>query len=260
LIAGQDTPRIVRRTRAAILLRIFDLVSSIFGLVVAAPVMLIAAVAVRIDSPGSAIFAQARVGRHRRVFICYKLRTMSSDTPQGGSHEIGCARITRAGRLLRRTKIDELPQLWNVLRGEMSLVGPRPCLPGMGELIAERDRLGVYTVRPGITGPAQIAGLDMSNPRALARADAEWLCRATPLNYLRTLALTLVGRGQGDAAVTSSFPIDSDGSVSPGAGAASVDVRPRLGQAEQDDTPDGNTRWPDGSCSPGFPGEDRTGF
>lgn len=183
------------------MLRVFDLALSAVGLVLASPLILVAAIAIRMNSPGQAIFAQRRVGRHRRVFTCYKLRTMTSDTPEGGSHQIGSGRITKVGRFLRRTKLDELPQLWNVVRGEMSVVGPRPCLPGMVELIEERERLGVYLVRPGITGPAQIAGLDMSQPRALALADASWLSAATPANYLRLLALTVAGRGRGDAAI-----------------------------------------------------------
>lgn len=182
------------------MLRVLDILISIAALVLTAPLLMAAMIAVRIDSRGPAIFAQNRVGRGRRVFTCYKVRTMARDTRQGASHEVGGATITPVGRVLRRTKIDELPQLWNVIVGDMSLVGPRPCLPGMNELIEERDRRGVYRIRPGVTGLAQIAGIDMSDPPRLAEVDAAWLEQASLRAYLRLLVMTVSGRGRGDAA------------------------------------------------------------
>jgi lipopolysaccharide/colanic/teichoic acid biosynthesis glycosyltransferase len=106
--------------------------------------------------------------------------------------------VTTFGRLLRRTKLDELPQLWNVLKGEMSLVGPRPCLPGQKDLIAARDDLGVLRVRPGITGLAQVRGIDMSTPELLAMTDADMISSLGPKNYFIFLLATVGGQGFGD--------------------------------------------------------------
>ncbi|MCI5074825.1 sugar transferase [Oricola sp.] len=151
--------------------------------------------AVRLTSPGPALFAQTRVGQGEKVFTCYKFRTMQVGTPQAGTHEVSPAAITPLGRRLRRWKIDELPQIWNVARGEMSLVGPRPCLPGQSELIAWRRRLGVFACRPGITGLAQVAGVDMSEPEKLARIDARYCASRSLALDLRLAVQTLpVGR------------------------------------------------------------------
>jgi len=179
-------------------MRILDLLLSLVGLCITFPLLLLAMIAIRFESPGSPIFAQPRVGRDRRTFTCYKLRTMRKGTRQGASHEVGGAAITTVGRFLRRTKLDEIPQLWNVVRGDMSLVGPRPCLPSQAELIAERERLGLHAIRPGITGPSQVAGLDMSDPPRLAAMDARW--DGTLRSYFVILLLTVLGRGRGDAA------------------------------------------------------------
>src|SRR5215469_1490888 len=107
---------------------------------------------------GSPLFRQARVGRHQKPFVLVKFRTMKPGTASVASHLVDVTSITRWGRFLRQTKLDELPQLWNVLKGEMSLVGPRPCLFNQEELIRERAQRGVFEARPGITGLAQIRG------------------------------------------------------------------------------------------------------
>jgi lipopolysaccharide/colanic/teichoic acid biosynthesis glycosyltransferase len=107
--------------------------------------------------------------------------------------------VTPVGRVLRRLKIDELPQLWNVARGEMSLVGPRPCLPMQTQLIEERRRRGVYEVRPGITGRGQTGGLDMSTPVELAAEDAIWSARPNLRDYVWLILITIFGKGRGDA-------------------------------------------------------------
>jgi lipopolysaccharide/colanic/teichoic acid biosynthesis glycosyltransferase len=156
---------------------------------------------VAVETRATPLFRQQRVGRDGRPFTMLKLRTMRADTPHGASHEIGESTITRTGRLLRRTKIDELPQLWNVLTGDMSLVGPRPCLPSQVHLVEERARLGVLRLRPGITGVAQLAGLDMSQPVTLARADAAYLVPWSLAQDLRLLLRTAMGKGGGDAAI-----------------------------------------------------------
>lgn len=182
--------------------RMLDVVVCIILAVPALLFVLVALPFVAAETRASPLFRQQRVGRDGRPFIMLKLRTMRADTPHGASHEIGASAITGSGRLLRRTKIDELPQLWNVLTGDMSLVGPRPCLPSQVDLVQERTRLGVLRLRPGITGPAQLAGLDMSQPTALALADAAYLGSWSLGRDLDILARTALGKGSGDAAAT----------------------------------------------------------
>jgi len=162
------------------------------------PFLLVAGIAIRLSSPGPAVFSQIRVGREGRHFTCYKLRTMALGTKHVGTHEVPAASITPVGKMLRATKLDELPQLWNVLRGEMSLVGPRPCLPVQEELIEERRERGVLTILPGITGLAQVEGIDMSEPRRLAERDADYLSRRSLAFDLKILVWTVLGKGQGD--------------------------------------------------------------
>ena len=132
-------------------------------------------IAVRLDSPGPAILSQWRVGQGERPFRCHKIRTMHVGTATLPTHMVGAAQVTRLGGFLRRTKLDELPQLLNIIRGEMSFVGPRPCLPTQTELIEERRRRGVFAARPGLTGLAQVQNIDMSDPPRLAEVDAAYL-------------------------------------------------------------------------------------
>ncbi|MER9586939.1 sugar transferase [Mesorhizobium sp. M0276] len=166
---------------------IFDLAGAALLLVVTSPVLALAVLAVRVSSPGPAIFSQTRVGRDGRLFRCHKLRTMYVGTPSLPSHEAPANSVTSVGKVLRKFKLDELPQFWNVLKGEMSLVGPRPCLPTQQELIECRRRLGVLAALPGITGLAQIKGIDMSNPKLLAETDAAYLGTASFWLDLRIL-------------------------------------------------------------------------
>jgi len=180
--------------------RTFDAILALVGLVPAALVSALLAIPIWIETRANPLFVQTRVGRHRRPFRLVKLRTMRPDTLHRASHEVGASQITRTGRLLRKTKLDELPQIWNVLIGDMSFVGPRPCLPSQTELIAEREQRGVHTLRPGITGPAQVAGLDMSTPAKLAVADSAYLGRWSLLRDLRLMLQTVTGGGRGDAA------------------------------------------------------------
>ncbi|MFC4293250.1 sugar transferase [Sphingorhabdus arenilitoris] len=160
--------------------------------------MLILFIAVKLGSPGPGIFAQERVGRHGKSFICYKYRTMRTGTKQAGTHELSADAITGIGAFLRKTKLDELPQVINILRGEISLVGPRPCLPVQSELIKERKERGVLNILPGITGWAQINDIDMSDPVRLARADADYMARRSIPFDLSIILKTFTGSGQGD--------------------------------------------------------------
>lgn len=178
--------------------RLIDLAVAIGVFAVLWWAMLLIWAVIRIQSPGPGIFAQKRVGTNGREFVCYKFRTMKLGTRQAGTHEISAAAITPFGRFLRATKLDELPQAWNILCNQMSLVGPRPCLPTQTALIEARDRLGVLKAKPGITGLAQINGIDMSDPERLARWDARYLAlQSLPLDISIGLS-TLLGRGQGD--------------------------------------------------------------
>lgn len=179
--------------------RLFDILISASALIVLSPVMLVVAIMIRKSSPGGALFIQDRVGLHERPFVCYKFRTMAAGAPLAGSHDVSSSWITPVGRRLRATKLDELPQLYNVLRGEMSLVGPRPCLPSQSEVITARRRKGVYEIRPGITGPAQLSSIDMSTPDALADADRGYIEAQSFLGDLNILIQTALGRGSGDA-------------------------------------------------------------
>ncbi|OHV62385.1 lipid carrier--UDP-N-acetylgalactosaminyltransferase [Mesorhizobium sp. LCM 4577] len=159
--------------------RALDLAVAVPMLALTSPVLLVAMLAIRATSAGPAIFSQIRVGRGGALFACRKLRTMYRATPSLPTHEAPAGSVTAVGKVLRATKIDELPQLWNVIKGEMSLVGPRPCLPTQTELIERRKELGVLAALPGITGLAQIKGIDMSDPRLCAETDAVYIKAAS---------------------------------------------------------------------------------
>jgi O-antigen biosynthesis protein WbqP len=176
--------------------RLFDFAAAAAGLAVLWPVLAAVMIAVRLGSPGPAVFAQTRVGRHGRPFTCYKIRTMRAGTANLPTHEVGAAALTRIGGFLRRSKLDELPQLYNVLRGDMSLVGPRPCLPSQTVLIAARAKAGALGVRPGITGLAQVQGIDMSEPERLAAEDGFYARTRTFEGDLVLIARTLTGAGR----------------------------------------------------------------
>ena len=175
--------------------RVLDLALAIPLAVLASPFVLAAAIWIRLTSPGPAIFAQERIGKDEKPFRCLKLRTMYQGTASLPTHEVGEKAVTSAGRVLRTMKFDELPQLWNVVRGEMSLVGPRPCLPTQEALMKRRRELGVYRLKPGITGLAQIAGIDMSDPEKCAEKDAQYLETRSPLMDMKIVFMTLAGIG-----------------------------------------------------------------
>jgi len=179
------------------MIRLIDFLAALVGLILLLPLFIVLYLVGLVDT-GSPLFRQERVGRGRRPFTLVKFRTMKKDTASVATHLASAAAITPFGRFLRRTKLDELPQLWNVLRGDMSLVGPRPCLYNQEELIAERTERGVFDVRPGITGLAQINEIDMSTPELLARTDAEMIRSLTLGAYIRYIILTITGKGAGD--------------------------------------------------------------
>lgn len=178
-------------------LLVLDKAVALVGLVGSAPLCLTIAIAGLVDT-GSPFFVQERVGQGEDSFRLIKFRTMRMDTVSTPTHLALSSSVTRLGRLLRATKLDELPQLVNVLRGEMSLVGPRPCLPSQTELRSARRDLGVDAALPGITGLGQIQGVDMSSPALLASLDAQMLSGLNTRTYLRYLLVTVLGGGRGD--------------------------------------------------------------
>jgi len=177
--------------------RAFDVAACALFLLFFWPILAIIIVGIRLQSPGRAIFTQIRVGKGGRPFTCYKLRTMHSGTANLPTHQVAASAVTGLGEHLRRFKIDELPQLWNVLIGDMSLVGPRPCLPSQIELVEARRRLGVLDIRPGKTGLAQVGGVDMSDPDRLAQIDARYVRSQSLLGDFGLIWATLRGQGVG---------------------------------------------------------------
>lgn len=179
------------------LIRLFDVLFALLGLTLGLPVLALLWL-IGLWDTGSPLFRQQRVGRNQQPFVLVKFRTMRPDTASVATHLADASAITRFGRFLRRSKLDELPQLWNVLIGEMSLVGPRPCLFNQEDLVAERAARGVFNVRPGITGLAQVQGIDMSTPCLLAETDAQMIKTLTLFNYFKYILLTVLGQGAGD--------------------------------------------------------------
>lgn len=179
------------------MIRLFDIALSSLGLLLFSPLLTFLSIIGVIDT-GSPFFRQKRVGRHLKHFTLIKFRTMKQGTPSVATHLANSASVTPFGKFLRTTKLDELPQLFNVLKGDMSLVGPRPCLPVQEELIEARMKLGVYEVRPGITGLAQIEGVDMSTPNKLADIDLKMITSSSLRQYLFCILQTVFGKGRGD--------------------------------------------------------------
>lgn len=173
---------------------IWDVILAILVLLVLAVPMLCLALLVFIDEPGNVIFTQYRVGRNGQLFKLYKFRTMKAKTPKymatNEMHNPG-KYITKVGRVLRKLSLDELPQLFNVLKGDMSLVGPRPLIPSEQEIHTMRSRYGVYTARPGVTGLAQINGRDLVSPAEKVRWDVKYLERFGLMQDLRILIRTV---------------------------------------------------------------------
>ncbi|WP_348709013.1 sugar transferase [uncultured Pseudoalteromonas sp.] len=179
------------------MIRLLDFLFALFGLLLALPFLVVLYIIGLFDT-GSPIFTQERVGRNKKPFTLVKFRTMKVDTASVASHLASTASITPFGGFLRKTKLDELPQLWNVLKGEMSLVGPRPGLFNQEELTAARDAKNVFSVRPGITGLAQVSEIDMSTPELLAKTDREMIDTLNLSNYFKYILMTVTGSGSGD--------------------------------------------------------------
>ncbi|WP_428741987.1 sugar transferase [Tenacibaculum sp.] len=177
--------------------RFFDFIFSFFGILVLWPIGLVIYILGLFDT-GSPLFKQERVGKNQKPFILLKFRTMTVNTQSVATHLANSSSVTKLGSFLRKSKLDELPQLINVLKGDMSLVGPRPNLFNQKELIQERSNREVYSSLPGITGLAQINEIDMSTPKKLAEVDAEMLESLTLKKYFQYIFATVGGKGSGD--------------------------------------------------------------
>ena len=177
--------------------RIFDILFSFLGILLLSPVILVLLVIGLLDT-GSPLFRQERVGVNQKPFNLLKFRSMHVNTQAVATHLVQLSAITKWGSFLRKSKLDELPQLFNVLIGDMSFVGPRPNLFNQLELIEERTKRGVYSIRPGITGLAQIHKIDMSTPQLLAETDAKMIDHINVWHYFKYIFLTVFGKGFGD--------------------------------------------------------------
>ena len=158
--------------------RIIDILLSGLAIIILSPLLLILCIAIKLDSPGPIFFTQKRVGIHKTYFQIYKFRTMRTDTPKDmPTHMLANPEqyITKTGRFLRKTSLDELPQIFNIFKGDMSIVGPRPALWNQDDLVAERDKYGANDVTPGLTGWAQINGRDELEIPVKARLDGEYV-------------------------------------------------------------------------------------
>jgi lipopolysaccharide/colanic/teichoic acid biosynthesis glycosyltransferase len=173
------------------MIRIVDFFFSLVGLIILFPLLILIFFLGFLDNR-SPLFFQKRVGCNLKSFLIVKFRTMPIDTKSVGTHLIKNIKLTSFGYLLRRTKFDEIPQLWNVLVGDMSLVGPRPCLFNQRKLINERKKRGVFKVKPGITGYAQLSGINMKTPTLLARMDQKMIKKISLTNYFYYIYLTLL--------------------------------------------------------------------
>ena len=197
-----DDTRIKTKPVYTFLKRTFDILVSAASLVFLAPLFVLVAIVIKLDSQGSVIFSQNRVGKNGNLFKVYKFRTMKVNAP----HEMATsdladpyAHITGVGRFLRKTSIDELPQLFNVLKGDMSLVGPRPLIMGESDVHKLRMREGVYDVRPGVTGWAQVNGRDCVPAEEKVYFDKEYVIRRSiffdVFIFVKTVAVVIGGQG-----------------------------------------------------------------
>ena len=178
----------------AVLKRIFDFLMSLIAIIILSPVILIVALAVKFTSPGPMLFKQRRIGKDNIEFEIYKFRTMRIDTPNVPTHllENPDQWITPVGKFLRKTSLDELPQLFNILKGEMSIVGPRPALYNQIDLKEMRTAVGVHKLTPGLTGWAQINGRDEIPLSLKVRFDKEYLDRKSFLFDIKIIFMTVL--------------------------------------------------------------------
>ena len=173
------------------MIRIFDFFFSLIGLIILFPLFILLWFIGLLDN-GSPLFMQKRIGRNLKPFVLIKFRTMPINTKSLGTHLLKNLKLTSYGYFLRKTKLDEIPQLFNVLFGDMSLVGPRPSLLNQKKLINQRKKKGVFKVKPGITGLAQISGIEMNRPTLLAKTDLKMIKKMSLFNYFFFIYKTIL--------------------------------------------------------------------
>ena len=191
--------------------RLGDIVLSLIGLIVLAPVFLIISIAIKIDSPGSVFFRQKRVGKNKTYYNIIKYRTMKIDTPKDTpTHLLDNPEqyLTLVGKFLRKTSLDELPQIYLCLTGKMSIVGPRPALWNQHDLISERDKYGANDIRPGLTGWAQVNGRDELPIDVKARFDGEYIQKMGFIMDCRCFFMTIFKVLRSDGVKEGSFKAD----------------------------------------------------
>lgn len=179
------------------IIRIFDCSLAILGLIISMPLLIVLIIFAYVET-GSPLYCQNRVGQGKKIYRIFKIRTMNVNVADQPTHLVTRDDITMFGRVIRKIKLDELPQLVNILLGDMSLVGPRPCLPSQKDVILQRDTRDIFSVKPGLTGFAQLRGVDMSRPRLLALIDAKMIAQSSVKTYLLCVWRTILGRGFGD--------------------------------------------------------------
>lgn len=179
------------------MIRTLDFLLASLAFLIFSPILVLIFLIIYFENK-SPLFFQKRVGKNMNQFTLIKFRTMSKGTKSCATHLVDNSKITKLGKLLRKTKLDELPQLLNVIKGDMSLVGPRPCLPSQFELIEIRKTYNIYDYLPGITGLAQINGIDMSNPILLSQIDSKMMKNLNLYKYFYYLISTFLGSGFGD--------------------------------------------------------------
>ena len=172
------------------MIRFFDILFSLIGLISLLPLLILLWFIGLLDN-GSPLFMQKRVGHNLKTFILIKFRTMPISTKSAGTHLIKNIKLTSFGYFLRRTKLDEIPQLYNILLGDMSLVGPRPCLLNQRKLISERKKRGVFKVKPGLTGIAQISDINMKTPTLLSKTDLKMIKKMNLFYYFYYILRTV---------------------------------------------------------------------
>ena len=172
------------------MIRFFDFLFSFSALIILLPILILIFL-IGLLHNGSPLFMQQRVGYRQNLFLLIKFRTLPIDTKSVPTHHLDQSMITPYGNFLRTTKLDELPQLINVLKGDMSIVGPRPCLATQLKLKNEREKREIYKFKPGITGIAQMRGIDMQKPKLLAKIDSKMIKKLNLYNYFYYIFKTL---------------------------------------------------------------------
>jgi lipopolysaccharide/colanic/teichoic acid biosynthesis glycosyltransferase len=173
------------------MIRLFDFFLSLFSILVLSPLLVLLWI-IGLLNNGSPLFMQTRVGRYKKPFILIKFRTMPLSTKSVATHLVKNLNLNYFYRFLRKTRLDEIPQLWNVLTGEMSLVGPRPCLFNQKRLVIDRQKRGIFKVRPGITGLAQVLDINMSTPTLLAKTDLKMVKKMNVFYYFYYILKTVL--------------------------------------------------------------------